>query len=184
MPHRSTSAGPRPGHLAILGKLTSQARGHGPGFNYDHVVVDAPSTGSFSSLLAAPEVLGASVSSGPMHTQSKGIAKVLRDKNEVQFLLVSLFEELPVDELEETLKEFSRQFPDQASVIMNKWMEIKTSSEGGPNWRDFIEPRLQQQQSLGQRVAELGAEVSLVNLMVRPLKLEMQELSGEFLRHT
>ena len=37
--------------LAILGKLTSEIRQHGPPWSYDHIVVDCPSTGAFLSML-------------------------------------------------------------------------------------------------------------------------------------
>jgi anion-transporting ArsA/GET3 family ATPase len=59
--------------LALLGKLTSSPRKHGPPMNYSEVVVDSFATGHFLTLLRAPSALNAAVPFGPMGEQSKSI---------------------------------------------------------------------------------------------------------------
>lgn len=169
--------------LAVLGKLTSHIRQHGPGFDYDHVVIDSHSTGSFSSLLAAPQILGASVSSGPMRSQSESIDKVLKDKNWVQYFFVSVFEELPVDELEETLALFSPQYKGQLSVIMNKAMILDKPRIDIEAWKNFMQQRLSRQEIYKNRVLELWDEVYTVDLFTSSTQEQLNKKEQEFLRN-
>jgi anion-transporting ArsA/GET3 family ATPase len=52
--------------IAQLGQITSGFRKHGPQFNFDEIVIDAPATGHFLSLLRAPRGLAQVIGSGPM----------------------------------------------------------------------------------------------------------------------
>lgn len=141
--------------LSILGKLTSAQRGHGPGFFYDHIVVDAPSTGSFLSLIRAPKILGSSVSGGPLKAQCDGIDRILRDDKRVEFFFVSLFEELPMDELEDTLLEFRDDYKSQVQIVMNKDLSaIKKPSRDG-DWPEYLRGKLESNEVQGQRAQKL-----------------------------
>lgn len=138
--------------LAIMGKLTSDIRHHGPGFHYDHVVIDGHSTGSFLSMLQAPQLLAQMVSSGPLHTQSLQIAKTLKDPTLVETLFVTLLEDLPVDELLESTKDYESLFGKNYSVIMNKSIpSIQTNDTDGA-WSKFINEKMQIQKRLEDRV--------------------------------
>ena len=141
--------------LAILGKLTSHIRGHGPGFHYDHILVDAPSTGNFYSLLDAPRRLGRSVTRGPLTTQSRGIESSLQNSAEVQFLFMTLFEEFSSDELEDTLGQLGEQFRDQMQVVANRYIELSQVHGTDPGWRSFIESALEKVHSQRARVKDL-----------------------------
>jgi anion-transporting ArsA/GET3 family ATPase len=168
--------------LSILGKLTSRVRGHGPPFDYDHVVVDAPSTGSFLSLVQAPLTLGQTVSRGPLHTQSLDIDRILKDPEVCQFFFVSLFEELPVDELEDTLANFSDQYKDQIHVIMNKSLVLSQSSAAAGPWRHFIENKLHEQERQRVRVHDLWPQAYQVPLFTEGFRDFLQQTQREVLR--
>lgn len=138
--------------LSVLGKLTSQIRKHGPGFDYDHVIVDAHSTGSFDSLLKAPELLAKSVKAGPLKRQSEAIIEVLRDSKSTQYFLMGLFEELALDELLESLASLKQQLGKQVSVVMNKKLPAVTIEANTPTFKKFYEDRIRLEESCRERL--------------------------------
>ncbi len=168
--------------LSILGKLTSQFRQHGPGFDYDHVIVDAPSTGSFQSLIQAPRTLGKSVSRGPLHSQSLAIDEVLKNKNHVQYVFVSLFEELPVDELEETLNQFIPEYAEQLHVVMNKSLNLQEVEKQEGDWADFIDKKRANELVQKQRVKEMWKHCFQVDLFTEAFPEKLAQSKGEVLR--
>ncbi len=153
--------------LSILGKLTSRFRQHGPPLNYDHVIIDAPSTGSFYSLIKAPVTLGQSVTRGPLHSQSKGIDEVLRNKDYCQFFFVSLFEELSLDELEDTLDQFSASYGSQISVVMNKSLPIAQTSQANTSWGTFIKMKITEENNQSERAKDLWQSVYKMPLFTK-----------------
>lgn len=165
--------------LAILGKLTSSMREHGPAFDYDHIVVDSPSTGSFLSLLQAPQRLGASVSRGPLHTQSHSIAQVLKDPQQVQYVFMALLEELPVDELEETLAQFKDHPEEQLLVVLNKYIDLEELQIPDSHWQKHMGEVLQEQTRQRQRVLGWSRATRRMDLVTEDQPLA--DLSGEFL---
>ena len=168
--------------LSVLGKLTSHFRGHGPGFDYDHIIVDAHSTGSFQSLLIAPELLGKSVSSGPLKNQSQAIQEVLKDSKKVQFFFIGLAEELPVDELEDTLSEFENYEENQVLVIVNKTLEVKETNIKDECWQAFLNERLNEQSKQLNRVKDLWKNCFEINLVTESLREKLNHPDGEVLR--
>jgi energy-coupling factor transporter ATP-binding protein EcfA2 len=142
--------------LAVLGKLTSHIRGHGPGFQYDHIIIDAHSTGSFLSLLNSPQYLGASVSRGPLKKQSQSIETVLKDPKLTDYFFVSLLEELPMDELQDTLANFNYNQPDQIKLIMNKYVGLADLKIDDPVWQSFMGKKLAQQEQQKERLKQMS----------------------------
>ncbi len=168
--------------LALLGKLTGGVRGKGPPLGYDHVIVDAFSTGSFASFLAAPQILGTGMGPGLLQSQSFAIQKVLSDRRKVQYFFVSLFEQGSVDELEETLRKTDSITGDQISVIMNKYFRLESMSLPDANWRDFIKKKLAVQKSQITRVLGFCKNVYLVDRHTLSLQKEIHNHQGGFLR--
>lgn len=84
--------------LAVMGKVTSHPRKIGPPLNYDCIVVDAFATGHFLALLKAPLGMAEAVRFGPMGEQSRSVNEVLKNKSICSYYVVSLPEELPVQE--------------------------------------------------------------------------------------
>ena len=70
---------------------------------WDVVVADAPPTGQIGSFLRAPITISELVPSGRIRAQSETMQEILRDPEATGVVLVTLPEELPVTETEETL---------------------------------------------------------------------------------
>jgi anion-transporting ArsA/GET3 family ATPase len=65
---------------------------------WDKVVVDAPATGHGLFMLQIPMVISQSISSGHMHEEANDILELLRDPERTALNLVTLPEEMPVNE--------------------------------------------------------------------------------------
>jgi len=65
---------------------------------YDLIIVDAPATGHGTSLLKLPKTLIDMLKGGPIVEQTKVVHDMLTDKNKTWLTLVTLPEELPVNE--------------------------------------------------------------------------------------
>ncbi|MEM1348780.1 MAG: ArsA family ATPase [Myxococcota bacterium] len=86
--------------LVMLGKshfhaTEADARGR---FVWDKVVVDAPATGHGIFFLRIPSVITSIISSGPMFSEAKMIEDFLKDPERTALNLVTLPEEMPVNE--------------------------------------------------------------------------------------
>lgn len=124
--------------IAILGKLTSGIRHHGPPLDYDSIVVDAFSTGHFRSLLEAPQGLAEVISMGPMGEQSRGILSVLRSPTHTRYHVVTLPESLPAKEAAELSRYLQENWSSQPSIVVNKVLpEWDASSFTGEFARSF-----------------------------------------------
>ncbi len=122
-------AAPAVSELAILGKVTSNFRHHGPPMPFDLVVVDAYATGHFLALLRAPKGLSEAVRSGPFGEQSAGIMNTLLNPEVTGFVIVALAENLPVVETEELWRALKTEFGIEAEVICNRILETQIAEE-------------------------------------------------------
>lgn len=87
--------------IMTLGKiwLWEQALDTGSGaYQYDLIVVDAPATGHGLSFLQVPQVLIDMIGIGPIKEQTEDVLRLLRDRKKSAMYLVTLPEELPVNE--------------------------------------------------------------------------------------
>lgn len=92
------SAAPSLAELALLGRVMAPMRHAWYRRDVDAVVVDAYATGQFMALLRAPRGLAQTAASGPMHSQSVGLTRLLSDAAICEYRLVTLAEELPIAE--------------------------------------------------------------------------------------
>jgi hypothetical protein len=92
------SAAPSLAELSLLGRLMAPMRYSWYRRDVDVVVVDAYATGQFMAFLRAPRGMAQTVSSGPMHTQSRELTALLSDAAICEYRLVTLAEELPISE--------------------------------------------------------------------------------------
>ncbi|MBC7740643.1 MAG: arsenical pump-driving ATPase [Bdellovibrionaceae bacterium] len=113
--------------LALLGKITSSPRSHGPPMNYDQLVIDSFATGHFISLFRAPAAMAEAVQFGPMGEQSRGIDRWLRDKDFTHLHIVTIAEELPVTETIELYKTLKKEFGLIATVYLNKLTRLTSA---------------------------------------------------------
>jgi anion-transporting ArsA/GET3 family ATPase len=94
--------------LVMLGKVlyhVKETQGGAP--KYEVVVMDAPATGHAISFLQVPQVLLDTVATGPLWSEAKWMRDYLVDPKTTSAVLVSLPEEMPVNEtleLEEALR--------------------------------------------------------------------------------
>ncbi len=117
--------------LAVVGKLTSSPRRHGPVMNYDEIVVDSYATGHFLSMLRAPSSLQEAVPFGPMGEQTKSINECIRNPGFTQIHLVCLPEELPVTESIELYNQLKNEFGITANFYLNKMSLLNVSDLSG-----------------------------------------------------
>ncbi len=114
--------------LAIMGKITSGPRKHGPPLPYDVLVVDAYATGHFLALMEAPHGMANAVKVGPMGEQSRSIEATLKNEKLCQYHVVSLPEELPMKEAAELVERLKKEFGVHPNLILNKILQIPVSA--------------------------------------------------------
>lgn len=106
--------------LALLGKMTSSPRKHGPPMNHTQIVIDSFSTGHFLSLLRAPAALNEAIPFGPMGEQSKGIDSCIRNPEFTEVHVVTIAEELPITESIELCLQLKKEFGINPKMYLNK----------------------------------------------------------------
>lgn len=114
--------------LAVLGKITSGPRKHGPPVPYDFIVVDAFATGHFLSLLRAPRGMAQAVQYGPMGEQSRAIDQTICNPDICKYYYVTLPEELPMKETEELDQVMRNEFKIEGKWILNRLFETSLKS--------------------------------------------------------
>lgn len=118
------SAAPSLAELALLGRVMAPMRHSWYRRDVDAVVVDAYSTGQFMALLRAPRGLSQTASSGPMHTQSIGLTRLLSDAAICEYRLVTLAEELPIAEACEMAVEIHAETGMAPRVVCNRMIDL------------------------------------------------------------
>ncbi len=84
--------------VLVLGKIRQLEQAD----EYDLIVVDAPATGHALSFLSSAGGLADAARSGPLHTQAAWVAEMLSDPTRFEVIVVTIPEELPVNEAVET----------------------------------------------------------------------------------
>ncbi|HWU44317.1 MAG TPA: ArsA-related P-loop ATPase [Bdellovibrio sp.] len=162
--------------LAILGKITSGPRKHGPALPFDCIVVDAFSTGHFKALLEAPKGLSQAVQFGPMGEQTRAIDRCIRDKNLCRYHIVTLPEDLPLKEASELARDLKTEFDIDAQLILNKILEtsLNTSqikeaaaanNEGLRNFALYLQQHLDRQKKLSDQASKIEEDFKVVPLI-------------------
>lgn len=106
--------------LSVVGKVTSHERGAGPKLDYDLIVVDAYATGHMMALLRAPVGMADAIKFGPMAQQSREILQILRNKALTKYFIVTLPEELPINESIELWDLLLKEFGIKGYLVCNK----------------------------------------------------------------
>ena len=110
--------------LAILGKVTSSPRKHGPPMNYDQLVIDSFATGHFLNLLQSPKAMAETIQFGPMGEQSRSIDKWIRNPDFTNIHVVTIAEELPITETLELCDSLEKLFQIKPKIYLNKLLNI------------------------------------------------------------
>jgi anion-transporting ArsA/GET3 family ATPase len=114
--------------LVLLGKILfhlKEKRADGA-FRFDRVIIDAPATGHAITFLSVPQVIVDTVPPGAMSTDAAWMRDLLVDPKTTAVVLVSLPEELPVNEtleLHQALKERVKLTPQL--VVLNGFIPAR-----------------------------------------------------------
>ena len=126
--------------LSIIGKITSgPPRNVGPELGFDSLVVDGFATGHFLALLKAPRGMSEIIRLGPMGEQTKGILKILSNPDISHYWVVSLPEELPVQEALELSAAIEKETGIRPRQVLNKYYANLADVHGGSvAFADFV----------------------------------------------
>lgn len=178
-------AAPALKELAILGKLTSGVRRWGPDMPYDVIVFDSYSTGHHLALLKAPIGMHELIDAGPMGEQSRNIVKVLKDKDHVQTILVTLAEEMPVEESLELNQALINVLGHKPEIVCNKlyWpgltkeelgqLESSNQNSASLDFIRFLKDRTHRQTESLEKLSKSGESYFQSNLVLKPTPLEI-----------
>jgi len=128
--------------IVMLGKVCWESRnGIAPETDrpWEHIVVDSPASGHFVQLFQSTLALLKVFDRGPIKAQAQKIVDLVKDRNLSKYYLVTLPEELPLQEaldLNNLLNEL--ELP-QSKMIINKYpdssaFELETSEEVSSDW--------------------------------------------------
>lgn len=110
--------------LALLGKLTSSPRRHGPHMPYEEIVADSFATGHFLALMRSAGALNEAIQFGPMGEQTKSIDTYMRNPEFTQIHIVTLAEELPITETIELALQLKKEFGLTPKIYLNKIINV------------------------------------------------------------
>jgi anion-transporting ArsA/GET3 family ATPase len=122
-------AAPGLAELLIIGKIWAlvedEAR-KGKKRPYDLVIVDAPSTGHSLSLLTVPRVVVDAVRVGPLKNNAQDVLDLIRDPMKTLAWLVTLPEEMPVNEAVEMEEKLERdaKVATGPMILNSLWPEV------------------------------------------------------------
>ncbi len=100
----ATTAAPGIKDVLLVGKVKEMERRRDAAgrFHYDLIVLDAPPTGRIVNFLRAPDATTELVNIGPIRDQAQSLVDMLSDSRRTNLLLVTLLEEMPVQETVES----------------------------------------------------------------------------------
>lgn len=168
--------------LVILGKILYHAREKLPGGEprFDSVIIDGPATGHAITFLSVPQVILQTVPAGAMSREAEAMRRLLEDRESTAAVLVSLPEEMPVNEtlqLGGELRDRVRVRP--AAIVLNAFVQERFT----PRDLDQLRPKpsLYEVAEDHAALAKLSASsrdklASELNLPVLPIA---RVLSGE-----
>jgi anion-transporting ArsA/GET3 family ATPase len=191
-----TAAAPGLRELVTLGKvwhLTEQPLRDGSP-RYDLVVVDAPATGHGIGLLRAPRQYAEIARVGRIGDEARAVDGLLRDRRRTGIVLVTLAEEMPVNETIDALERLRELGLDAECAIVNglagerfsdaEAAELGRLPEAGGIGAAAVEAALSQLARHREQTAELarlreGVDIPLVELPSLPVPaLEPDALAG------
>lgn len=168
------SAIPGLNELLMLGKVIDLLKA------YDHIIVDAQASGHGLSSLQVPYVVKRVVKFGPLHHQAQKIITALEDHNTTSVALVTLLEEMPVNETLESFAtltktsslHFAGVFINQALKNVPEILEAKKNLSQAlkPYWQiyEFARMRFTGQQEQLQSLQKTFAASQLTSVAYLP----------------
>jgi anion-transporting ArsA/GET3 family ATPase len=144
--------------LVMLGKIWYEFERRYQGKPYwDKIVVDAPATGHGLALLRFPTAALDIVKSGPIADRSHDINNLLKDQSKTSLIVVSLLEELPVDEGLELTQKIQADTPYRVRGIVQNGA-YPDVAKGDPRYQAWLK---------GQADAGLAAALGQAEVGIR-----------------
>jgi anion-transporting ArsA/GET3 family ATPase len=160
--------------LVLLGKLLFHLKEKRPdgSWRFDRIVVDAPATGHAITFLSVPQVIIDTVPPGPLAEDAKWMRDYLVDELITAAVLVSLPEDMPVNETIELSRALeARVHVKKQAVVLNGYIPHRfppaelAKLAGAPQLSDVArvhEQRARLSDEAGQRLAALGHPMATV----------------------
>ena len=151
-----TTAAPGLRDLLLVGKIYEiEARRRADGRRmYDLIVVDAPPTGRIVPFLEAPEAVTEIVRVGQIKRQASQIREMLENRDRAQAFIVTLLEEMPVQETVEATAQLTKAGLHVGPVIANQVAVPRLDEEGLALLEDELGV-----EGLRERAAAAGVEL-------------------------
>ncbi len=130
-------AAPGVREIVLLGKVWFERE------NYDHVVVDMPSTGYALTMINTPFNFAALFPGGPIYHDSKDMIETFSNPRLTSFVVVSLAEEMPVQESVELAENLKGLMPaNPAHLILNRLVRVRPEALTlhDTEWRKLTDP--------------------------------------------
>ena len=162
-----TAVAPGIAEISILGKLTSGIRNVGPEFQWDHIILDAHSTGHSKSYLLAPAALHDSIGIGPLGQHAKGIDEVLRKQDRISYYLVTLPEDLPTIESLEFQSDMRDLMGIDFQIILNQYFHtsyFENVESLAPDFASYVKAKQEKQEKALVALANTGMQRKLAFL--------------------
>lgn len=122
------TAAPAVREIVTIGKILWEVKEE----RWDVVVVDAPPTGQITSYLRAPATISELVSTGRISSQAEWMADTLADPTATELVLVTLAEELPTTETEQTIDWVGRSRVVPGPTVVANRVLAPVPEEGSP----------------------------------------------------
>lgn len=118
----ATAAAPGIKDVLLIGKVKEMERRRDPDgrFHYDCIVVDAPPTGRITNFLRAPDATTELVNVGPIRQQAQSVIDMLLDPHRTHLQLVTVLEEMPVQETLDSARALGELGVAVGPVIVNR----------------------------------------------------------------
>ena len=121
----ATTAAPGIKDVLLVGKVKEIERRRDPDgrFHYDLIILDAPPTGRIVNFLKAPDATTELVNIGPIRDQAQTLIDMLLDPRRTHLQLVTLLEEMPVQETIESAAALTELGVTLGPVIVNRVLQ-------------------------------------------------------------
>ncbi|MTV24728.1 ArsA family ATPase [Nitriliruptoraceae bacterium ZYF776] len=183
-----TTAAPGLRDLLLIGKVYEiEARKREDGRRqYDLIVVDAPPTGRIVPFLEAPEGVTEIVRVGPIKRQAGQIKDMLQNPRRVQAVVVTLLEEMPVQEAVEGVAALSRAGVAVGPIVANQVRRRRLGAADAAALADLGADGLRTRAAeVGATLSGRTAELTLALVDQHRRRLELQaELRGTLAART
>lgn len=153
---------------------------------FDVVVLDAPATGHGVSLLAAPLLVAEAIPSGPVGKLARELADLVADPSRTGIAVVTLAEEMPVDEALELRAMLDERLDRRPELLVANSLYpplpdgFTARDEAGRLWRD--RRRINEEELARARERWTGPILELPLLPLTPGRELVEALAGELRR--